>query len=190
MGAFAPGLAYYPYLETDIVRCQAVYGKKVLVLMGGEGSALALAGDEEARRVAGVLWELFGPVGEVEGRLRPFGGVVVDGFDLDLNTSPGVLTKRERRGRRRINKRDEKVKRVDTNTGYWGTLASALRERFATDKTREYYLSAAPGCSQPERMEAWLVQSNFVWPRKPPLSLSLSLSLFFFFFFFLFLPPQ
>lgn len=52
-------------------------------------------------------------------------------------------------------------RRVDTNERYWGTLASALSERFATDKSREYYLSAAPGCSRPEGMEAIPPQKRY-----------------------------
>ncbi|KAK0719531.1 hypothetical protein B0H67DRAFT_573371 [Lasiosphaeris hirsuta] len=58
----APGLAYYPTLETDIKGCQRVYGKNVLLSLG-EGSALPLASDEDAITLADTLWSLFGPTG-------------------------------------------------------------------------------------------------------------------------------
>ncbi|KAK3360293.1 glycoside hydrolase superfamily [Lasiosphaeria hispida] len=61
----APGLGYYPTLETDIKGCQRVYG------------------GEDAITLADTLWSLFGPTGGLDNALWPFGTSVLDGFDLD-----------------------------------------------------------------------------------------------------------
>ncbi|KAK1750593.1 glycoside hydrolase superfamily, partial [Echria macrotheca] len=142
MQTLAPGLAYYPQLEADILRCQGRYGKKILLSLGGAGSGegLGIGSDEEAGGVADVLWGLFGPPGVVDEGLRPFGGAVVDGFDLDKS---------------------------DGLPDHWDTVATALRTKFATDTSKDYFLSAAPQCLFPDASIplGWLVQSNFVWPQ-------------------------
>lgn len=92
MKLLAPGLSFYPTLESDISRCQTLHGKKVLLSIGGKGNALPLADDQAAVAFADRMWELFGPAGRVDPGLRPFGSVVVDGFDLSTSAfslSPG-----------------------------------------------------------------------------------------------------
>ncbi|KAK4151439.1 glycoside hydrolase superfamily [Chaetomidium leptoderma] len=147
MRRLAPGLSFYPTLETDILRCQTKHGKKILLSIGGEGNTLPLASDEDAITFANHLWALFGPAGRIDPGLRPFGSVVLDGFDL--------------------NKQDECAANYDT-------FAATLRSHFLsvdnnnTDTAgRDYFLSAAPGCSFPDISihPGYLAQSNFVWPR-------------------------
>ncbi|KAK5652476.1 hypothetical protein OQA88_10520 [Cercophora sp. LCS_1] len=140
MLAVAPGLAYFPYLEEDIVKCQTKYGKKVTLSLGGAGSILPLSSDIEAITFADKLFGLFGPRGYVDSGLRPFGEAVIDGFDLDKS---------------------------DGRPAHWDTFAAQLRARFASDGSKDYYLTAAPGCSFPDASIplGYLVQSNFVWPQ-------------------------
>ena len=79
----APGLLSCPELAADIKTCQATYGKKVMLSIGGAASQLSFSGPEEATTFATILWELFGPeTGSVDAGLRPFGSISIDGFDI------------------------------------------------------------------------------------------------------------
>ncbi|KAK4191227.1 glycoside hydrolase [Podospora australis] len=135
----APGLAYYATLEAQIKRCQTQYGKKVLLSLGGAGHDLLLRSDQEAVTFANRLWSLFGPVGAISDDLRPFGSAVIDGIDLAKS---------------------------DGFPSFWGTFATAIRANFASDLSKEYFLSAAPGCAFPDRSipNSFLAQCNYVWP--------------------------
>lgn len=78
----APGLLSCPELATQIQTCQKVHGKKVLLSVGGSTSQISFGGTNEAEAFANVLWGVFGPSGNVDAGLRPFGVVEVDGFDI------------------------------------------------------------------------------------------------------------
>lgn len=73
-------------LAPEIRACQDA-DKKVFVSLGGASGAsgMVLGSEEEAERAADVVWGLFGGRGGGGGgdldALRPFGDVVVDGFD-------------------------------------------------------------------------------------------------------------
>lgn len=83
MASSAPGLLSCPDLAEQIKTCQDAYGKKVLLSVGGATSQISFSGEEEARTFGDVFWGVFGPPGgSVEMGLRPFGDVVVDGFDI------------------------------------------------------------------------------------------------------------
>ncbi|KAK3301353.1 glycoside hydrolase superfamily [Chaetomium fimeti] len=140
MKKLAPGLFYYPTIEADIIQCQTKYGKKIFLGIGGEGNTLPLASDEDAITFANHVWELFGPLGHIDPSLRPFGSAVLDGYDL--------------------NKQDECAANFDT-------FGATLRSHFSADTARDYFLSAAPGCSYPDISihPGYLAQSDFVWPR-------------------------
>lgn len=118
----APGLQDCTDLAPEIVSCQQV-GKPVLVSLGGYYSNVTFTSDTEAIQLAQNLWDLFGAGDGLDASLRPFGTIVVDGFDLDNES------------------RDP--------TSYT-TFAQALRTLFASDKKRRYYLSAAPQCPRPD----------------------------------------
>ena len=91
MAQQAPGLLYCPELASNITACQRGWGKKVMLSIGGNSSLIKFSSDEAAKNFAGVLWNLFGPSGNVDPELRPFGMVEVDGFDIgtsSLSLSP------------------------------------------------------------------------------------------------------
>ncbi len=91
MKQLAPGLSFYPTLESDIAQCQARYGKKIFLSIGGAGNSLPLTSDQAAIAFADRLWDLFGPAGHIDPALRPFGSAVLDGFDLSAPPSPPFL---------------------------------------------------------------------------------------------------
>jgi len=78
----APGLLYCPALAADLATCQKSYGKKVLLSIGGEDSDIQFEQASDASSFATILWQLFGPPGNIDMNLRPFGDVIVDGFDI------------------------------------------------------------------------------------------------------------
>ena len=78
----APGLLLCSKLATDIGTCQTTWGKKVLLSVGGGGQSIIFDVESDASAFGSVLWDLFGPPGNVDINLRPFGDVSVDGFDI------------------------------------------------------------------------------------------------------------
>lgn len=80
----APGLLWCPGLASQIQICQATYGKKVLLSVGGSTSKISFSGPGQAQELGDVLWDVFGPAGNVDPQLRPFGTVEVDGFDIGM----------------------------------------------------------------------------------------------------------
>jgi hypothetical protein len=78
----APGLLSCSELATDIDTCQTTYGKKVLLSIGGGGQSIIFNAASDASAFGGILWDLFGPPGNIDINLRPFGDVSVDGFDI------------------------------------------------------------------------------------------------------------
>lgn len=82
MASQAPGLLSCPNLERYIQKCQQIYGKKVLLSIGGAASALSFSDASEATDLGNILWQLFGPPGQIDLDLRPFGNASIDGFDV------------------------------------------------------------------------------------------------------------
>lgn len=85
MIAEAPGLLSCPELEGYIDICQQTYGKKVLLSIGGSTSSLSFTSSSDASDFASILWQIFGPTGNLDIDLRPFGNVSIDGFDVGKN---------------------------------------------------------------------------------------------------------
>jgi hypothetical protein len=76
----------------QVQRCQAS-GKKVLLSIGGAVgySETTIASDADAVRIADNIWQLFGANddnNEIIRSIRPFGDVVLDGFDIGKFISP------------------------------------------------------------------------------------------------------
>ncbi|KAI4727356.1 glycoside hydrolase [Aureobasidium sp. EXF-10728] len=118
----APGLQDCTDLAPEIVSCQQL-GKPVLVSLGGYYSNVTFTSDSEAIQLAKNLWDLFGAGDGLDASLRPFGDIVIDGFDLDNESKdPASYT----------------------------TFAQALRTLFDSDASKRYYLSAAPQCPRPD----------------------------------------
>jgi chitinase len=118
----APGLQDCADLALEIVSCQQI-GKPVLVSLGGYYSNVTFASDTEAIQLAQNLWDLFGAGTGMDASLRPFGSIVVDGFDLDNESKDSIS---------------------------YTTFAQALRTLLRSDKTKQYYLSAAPQFPRPD----------------------------------------
>jgi chitinase len=119
----APGLQDCSDLAPEIVSCQQL-GKPVLVSLGGYYSNVTFSSDSEAIQLAQNLWNLFGAGKGLDAALRPFGpDIVIDGFDLDNESGDSTA---------------------------YTTFAQTLRTLFASDKSKTYYLSAAPQCPRPD----------------------------------------
>jgi hypothetical protein len=78
----APGLLSCPDLAADIKTCQTAYGKKVLLSIGGSTASITFDTESDASAFGSVIWDLFGPQGNIDSDLRPFGSVSIDGFDI------------------------------------------------------------------------------------------------------------
>ena len=80
--AGANGLLWCPDLASQIEGCQNS-GKIVLLSLGGSTAAYnTFANSSQAESMASMLWNLFGGNSTTDVNLRPFGSVVVDGFDI------------------------------------------------------------------------------------------------------------
>ncbi|KAF7728445.1 Chitinase 1 [Apophysomyces ossiformis] len=108
-----------PQVEEDIKLCQSK-GKKILLSMGGATGSYSLDNEQDGATLADDLWATFGNGG---GKARPFGGAVIDGFDLDLEGGG--------------------------SKGYVN-FVNKMRDHFASDKSKKYYISAAPQCPFPD----------------------------------------
>lgn len=118
----ATGMLECGQMATDIASCQSS-GKKVLLSLGGATAQTAFTGDTQATAFASTLWGLFGAGTALDVGLRPFGNTTIDGFDVDNE---------------------------DKNQTGYVTFVQALRTLFATDKSKQYYISAAPQCPLPD----------------------------------------
>ncbi|KXT03344.1 hypothetical protein AC578_3945 [Pseudocercospora eumusae] len=140
--ATAPGLVDCVAMAPMISECQRI-GKPILLSIGGSTSTSNFSSADQATEFASTLWTLFGAdLDNTTTRpIRPFGtDVVLDGFDIDAeNDMPD----------------------------HYGTFASALRAKYATDTSKPYYLSGSPHCPIPDTslpLDAML-QFDWVWPR-------------------------
>ncbi|KAJ1655936.1 Chitinase 2 [Dispira simplex] len=122
-----------PGIARGIKTCQSK-GKAILLSLGGAVGQYSFNNDKEGRAFAHTLWNMFF-AGKDSKALRPFGDVVLDGIDLDIEGGSSV--------------------------GYVA-FVSTLRELFAQDKRKRYYISAAPQCPFPDHYmqpilnEAWI----------------------------------
>lgn len=121
-------------LGQEIAACQGL-GRKVFVSLGGESGKYGLDSASDGETLADQLWDTFGG-GKNSSVERPFGeNVIVDGFDLDIEKGDPV--------------------------GY-GDLVNRLRQLYATDSSRKYYISAAPQCLFPDEwINEALMNSDF-----------------------------
>ncbi len=119
-------LSHCPGIGPNITYCQSI-GKKILLSIGGSSPNNShLDNDVSAVEFATFLWEAFGPEDPSKTTPRPFGNACVDGFDFDIEN---VLISGEDSG--------------DLDRGY-GTMVNTLRTLYDTDKSKTYYISAAP----------------------------------------------
>ena len=95
-------------------------GKKILLSLGGAAGSYGFTSDSQAETFADTLWNLFGG-GTSD--TRPFDDAVVDGFDLDIEGG--------------------------SSTGYVA-FVNRMRQHYASDSSKSYYISAAPQCPLPD----------------------------------------
>ena len=111
-----------PNVGADIELCQAS-GRLVLMSLGGGIGDYQLNSAAEAREFAHTLWHMFlGGTGRPD-IPRPFGSVIMDGIDLDIEKDPGFQ--------------------------YYSVLADTLRELMYQDPQNLYVISATPQCPFP-----------------------------------------
>ena len=84
--------------------------------MGGATGGNAFVCEQAGADYAGIIWKMF-LSGSDPSLPRPFGNAVIDGVDLDIEGG--------------------------SSTGYTG-FTNKLREYYATDAARTYYVSGAP----------------------------------------------
>ncbi|KAF2170500.1 glycoside hydrolase family 18 protein [Zasmidium cellare ATCC 36951] len=119
------GLMDCPQIGDDIKTCQQKYGKTILLSIGGatytEGG---FASKDAAIAAANLVWNTFGPTSGSSSTqtYRPFHDAVIDGFDLDLETA----------------------------VQNFNPFAAQLRSLMDADKSKKYYLTAAPQCPYPD----------------------------------------
>ncbi|OZJ03709.1 hypothetical protein BZG36_03309 [Bifiguratus adelaidae] len=95
-------------------------GKKILLSLGGASGTYGFSSDAQGTAFADEIWNLFGGGSS---STRPFDNAVVDGFDLDIEGGG--------------------------STGY-AAMVTQLRNHFASDKSKTYYISGAPQCPYPD----------------------------------------
>ncbi|KAI9275856.1 glycoside hydrolase superfamily [Phascolomyces articulosus] len=120
-GSYFPGTQLLYCPEVaNDIKACQAKGKKVLISLGGAAGSYGFQNDNDAVTFANTLWNLFG---NGKSNTRPFGDAVLDGFDLDIEGGG--------------------------STGYV-TLVKTLRSLYATDSSKQYYVTAAPQCPFPD----------------------------------------
>lgn len=158
-------------LGNKLQACQAM-GKKIFVSINvggtpwnGNISTIPVTNfptQDQAVQFANTVWDLFGngPPPQNDSDLRPLGvlpfgpEVVVDGFDVyfaSLNNSSAVTNSLSNYS----SPVSSKLKRQSQSTAYpyFADFFAALRNNFATDTSKTYYLSASLPCSLPPSLD-------------------------------------
>lgn len=107
----------------DIEYCQS-QNKLILLSLGGASGNYGLSNQSDAEALAVDIWSMYGPLQKGYTGPRPLGNTVLDGFDLDIENNVGAYN--------------------------YVFLIWKLRELFATDKSRQYFISGAPQCVVPD----------------------------------------
>lgn len=114
-------LLHCPQVGADIKTCQS-QGKKIILSVGGatytEGG---FSSSDAAVTAANLVWNTFGPDSN-NGALRPFDDAVIDGFDMDFESTVSNVA----------------------------AFAQQLRTNMDGDSSKSYYLTAAPQCPYPD----------------------------------------
>ncbi|KAJ5947567.1 Class III chitinase [Penicillium verhagenii] len=111
-----------PKIGQDIQTCQDK-GKTILLSIGGATySEGGFKSEADAKDGAKLIWETFGPEQADSKALRPFGKTSLDGFDFDFEASVQNMA----------------------------PFANELRSLMDTDKSKQYFLTAAPQCPYPD----------------------------------------
>ncbi|RUS26642.1 glycosyl hydrolases family 18-domain-containing protein [Jimgerdemannia flammicorona] len=119
-----------PTIASDIKFCQSK-GKAITLALGGAGGTYGFSGDAQAMQFADQLWDEF--LGG-SASIRPFGDVILDGVDLDIEQG---------------------------GAGGYPAFINTLRAHFAADSRKKYYITGAPQCVHPDA--ALSLALNSVW---------------------------
>ncbi|KAF8350209.1 chitinase [Amanita rubescens] len=118
--AFAgTNLANCAFLSEDIRGCQSK-GKIVTLSLGGPTAKVGFQSDSQAKSFAEVTWNLF--LGG-SSAIRPFGGAILDGIDLDIESGSGA---------------------------HYAVFVERVRS-LAQGADKRYYVSATPQCPFPDQ---------------------------------------
>ncbi|KAL7278914.1 hypothetical protein ACG7TL_006745 [Trametes sanguinea] len=107
------------FLASAIEYCQS-RGKIVTISLGGATGAASFTSAAQATAFGDTIWDLF--LGG-DSQLRPFGGAVLDGIDLDIEGG---------------------------NTVYFDSFIARIRELASIAGGKRYYVTAAPQCPYPD----------------------------------------
>ncbi|KAI0635520.1 glycoside hydrolase [Trametes polyzona] len=106
------------FLASDIQFCQSK-GKIVTISLGGATGAASFTSDDQAAAFGDTIWNTF--LGG-SGSVRPFGGAVLDGIDLDIEGG---------------------------STQHFAAFVNRIRSH-ANGANKKYYVTAAPQCPFPD----------------------------------------
>lgn len=106
-----------------IAKCQSA-GVKIILSLGGATSSYSLQSQAQAEQIGQYLWDSYGNSGNTTVQ-RPFGSNAVDGFDFDIEVNSG-------------------------SSQYYRYMIAKLRQNFAKDSSKKYYITGAPQCPIPE----------------------------------------
>ncbi|KAJ4147571.1 hypothetical protein LMH87_002083 [Akanthomyces muscarius] len=106
-----------------IAKCQSA-GVKIILSLGGATSSYSLQSQAQAEQIGQYLWDSYGNSGNTTVQ-RPFGKNAVDGFDFDIEVNGG-------------------------SSQYYQYMIAKLRQNFAKDSSKKYYITGAPQCPIPE----------------------------------------
>ncbi|TFY82384.1 hypothetical protein EWM64_g1629 [Hericium alpestre] len=111
-------LANCSFMASQIEACQAK-GKIVTLSLGGATGQVGFSSDSAAQSFADKIWNLFlGGSSDT----RPFGGAVLDGIDLDIESG---------------------------SPSHYAAFVKQIRSH-ASGKSKKYYVTAAPQCPFPD----------------------------------------
>ncbi|KAJ3484498.1 hypothetical protein NLI96_g5610 [Meripilus lineatus] len=111
-------LAKCPSMAKDIRACQAK-GKIITLSLGGATGQVGFSSDSQAIAFADQIWNMF--LGG-QSFTRPFGNVVLDGVDLDIESGTAA---------------------------HYAAFVNRIRSH-AAGKSKKYYITAAPQCPFPD----------------------------------------
>ncbi|KAA8576019.1 hypothetical protein EYC84_006182 [Monilinia fructicola] len=139
-----------PGIQEGIPYCQSL-GKKILLSLGGASATYQLTGVADGEYFADFLWGSYGPFKQSwldAGGIRPMDGgyygtdpnihIDIDGFDFDIEIAP-----------------------TDSSEGYIAMI-NRLREHFAENPSKKYFISGAPQCPLPEPNSAEFTYDQWV----------------------------
>ncbi|KAI7279151.1 glycoside hydrolase [Hortaea werneckii] len=126
-----------PYIAQDVQDCQTKYNTKIfLSLGGGYPNNYYITDDASGEGFADFLWGAFGPVSANNGQPRPWGNVVVDGFDFDIESE--------------ISPAPTDVVGDYRSSGYAAMINHFQNDLYPQDSSKQYYISGSPQCVIPD----------------------------------------